>query len=179
MTFPEFHRAGSNSCYSGKGRDAEIRERQSRKQQSRNNSAGLGQSPVLPQGINCTNIFELDEAEAPLLWPPDEKSPLTGKDPDAGKDWRQEEKGTTEDEIVRWHQGLGGHEVKQTLGDGEGQGTLACCSPWVEKSWTHDWATEQQQLLLPVEAFFSPERRSQFENLKNHRNSSVDHLKPD
>ena len=119
------------------------------------------------------------EAETPIIWPPDAKSWLIWKDPDAGKDWRQEEKGTTEDEIVRWHQGLGGHEVKQTLGDGEGQGTLACCSPWVEKSWTHDWATEQQQLLLPVEAFFSPERRSQFENLKNHRNSSVDHLKPD
>ena len=55
---------------------------------------------------------------------------LTGKDCDAGKDWRQEEKGTTEDEMVGWHHWLNGHEFKQAPGDGEGQGSLACCSPW-------------------------------------------------
>ena len=54
----------------------------------------------------------------------------SGKDPDAGKDWRQEEKGTTEDEMVRWHHQLNGHEFEQVLGDGEEQGSLACCSPW-------------------------------------------------
>ena len=57
------------------------------------------------------------------------KSRLTGKDPDAGKDWRKEEKGTTEDKKVGWHHQLNGYEFEQTLGDGEGQGSLACCSP--------------------------------------------------
>ena len=66
----------------------------------------------------------------PVLWPPDEKSRLTGEEPDAGKDWRQEEKGTTEDEMAGWHHWLNGHEFEQTLQDGEGQGSLACCSPW-------------------------------------------------
>ena len=73
------------------------------------------------------------EAEAPKFWPPDAKSRLTGKDPDAGKDWRQEEKGTTEDEMVGWHQWLDGHEFVQALGVGDGQGSLECCSPWGHK----------------------------------------------
>ena len=67
------------------------------------------------------------EAEAPILWPPDAKSQLTGKDPDAGKDWGQE-KGITEDKMVGCHHRLNGHEFEQALGDGEGQGSLACCS---------------------------------------------------
>ena len=70
------------------------------------------------------------EAEAPILWPPDVKSQLTRKDPDTGKDWRQEEKGTTEDEMVGWHRRLNEYEFEQTLGDGEEQGSLECCSPW-------------------------------------------------
>ena len=70
------------------------------------------------------------EGEAPLLWPPDVKSWLIGKHPDAGKDWRQEEKGMTEDEMVGWHHRLNGHGFEQTPGVGEGQGSLACCSPW-------------------------------------------------
>ena len=69
------------------------------------------------------------EAEAPILWPPDAKR-LIGKDPDAGKDWRQEEKGLTEDEMVGWHHRFNGHESEQTPGDDEGQGSLECCSPW-------------------------------------------------
>ena len=69
------------------------------------------------------------EAETPILWPPDTKSQFTGKDPDAGKDWRQE-KGTTEDEMVGWQHWLTGHEFEQALGDSEGQGGLLCCSPW-------------------------------------------------
>ena len=73
------------------------------------------------------------EAEAPILWPPDAKSQLTGKDPDPGKDWRREEKGATEDEMVGWHHQLNGHECEQTLGNDEGQGSLACCSPWGHK----------------------------------------------
>ena len=74
------------------------------------------------------------EAEIPILWPPDEKGWLIRKDPDAGKDWRQEEKGMTEDEIVGWHDWLNGHELKQAPGDGEGQGGLVCCE--VAKRWT-------------------------------------------
>ena len=73
------------------------------------------------------------EAEAPILWPPDGKNWLIGKDPDAGKDWRQEEKGTTEDEMVRWHHQLNGHEFGQTPGVGDGQGGLVCCDSWDRK----------------------------------------------
>ena len=67
------------------------------------------------------------EAETPILWPPDMKNWLTGKDPDAGKDWWQKEKGTTEDEMVGWHHRLSGHEFGWTLGARDGQGDLACC----------------------------------------------------
>ena len=70
------------------------------------------------------------EAEVLIFWPPDEKSWLIGKDPDAGKDWGQEKKGVTRDGTVRWHHRFNGHELGQTPGDGEGQGSLACCSPW-------------------------------------------------
>ena len=73
------------------------------------------------------------EAETPILWPPDVKNWLIGKDPDAGKDWRQEEKGMTEDVMVGWHHLLNGHELEKTLGDSEVQGSLACCSPWGRK----------------------------------------------
>ena len=69
------------------------------------------------------------EAETPILWPPNPKSWLTGKDLDAEKDWGKEEKGMTEDEIVGWHHWLTRHEFEQTRGDGEGQGSLACSSP--------------------------------------------------
>ena len=70
------------------------------------------------------------EAEASILWPPDAKSWLIRKDPDAGKDWRQEEEGTAEDEMVGWHHRLNGHGFEQALGAGDRQGSLACCSPW-------------------------------------------------
>ena len=69
------------------------------------------------------------EAESPILWPPNVKSWLIWKDPDAGKDWGQEEKGTTEDEMVGWHHPLNGHEFVQALGVGDGQRSLVCCSP--------------------------------------------------
>ena len=87
--------------------------------------------PVSPKG-NQPQIFigRTDaEAEAPILWPPDAKSWLIGKAPDAGKDWRQEEKGMTEDEMVAWHHWLNEHEFEQVPGDGEGQGSLVHCSP--------------------------------------------------
>ena len=73
------------------------------------------------------------ESEAPMLWPPDVKSRLTGKDPDVGKDWKQEEKGTTEDSIIGWHHWLNGDEFEQTQGDSEGQRSLECCSSWGHK----------------------------------------------
>ena len=72
------------------------------------------------------------EAEAPILWPPNMKNQLIGKDPDGGKDWK-EEKGATEDEMVGWYHRLDRHEFEQIQGDGEGQGSLACCSPWGHK----------------------------------------------
>ena len=88
--------------------------------------------PVNPKG-NQSWIFigRTDaEAETPILWPPDAKNWLIWKDPDAGKDWRREEKGTTEDEMVGWHHRLDGHEFELALGVGDGQGILAYCSPW-------------------------------------------------
>ena len=70
------------------------------------------------------------EAESPILWPLDVKNRLTGKDPGAGKDWRQDEKGTTGDEMVGWHHQLDGHESEQAPGAGDEQGSLGSCSPW-------------------------------------------------
>ena len=70
------------------------------------------------------------EAETLILWPPDAKSQLTGKSPDAGNDWGHEEKRVTEDEMVGWHHQLNGHEFQQAPGDGEEQGSLECCRPW-------------------------------------------------
>ena len=73
------------------------------------------------------------EAETPILWPPHVKSWLIGKDPDAGRDWGQEEKGMTEDEMAGWHHRLDGHEFGWTTGVGDGQGGLACCDSWGRK----------------------------------------------
>ena len=70
------------------------------------------------------------EAEIPIIWPPDVQRWLIWKDPDAGKDWRWEEKGTTKDEMVGWHHWLNAHEFELALGVGDGQGSLVCCSPW-------------------------------------------------
>ena len=97
--------------------------------------------PVHPKGDQSwVFIGRSDvEAETPVLWPPDANSWLIWKDPDAGKDWRQEEKGTTEDEIVGWCHQLNGHELGYTPGAG-GQGGLACCSSWGHKeSDTTEW----------------------------------------
>ena len=80
------------------------------------------------------------DVEAPILWPPNVKSWLFGKGPDAGKDWRQEEKGMTENEMIGWHHRLNGHEFEQAPGVGDGQGSLACCSPWGHKKLdTTEW----------------------------------------
>ena len=94
--------------------------------------------PFNPQGNQSwISIGRTDpEAETPILWPPDGKNWLIWKDPDAGKDWRCEEEGMTEDEMVGWHHWLDGHDFEQALGIGDGQGGLACCSPWGCKSET-------------------------------------------
>ena len=81
------------------------------------------------------------KAETPVLWPPHVKSWLIGKDSDAGRDWGQEEKGTTEDEMAGWHHWLDGHEFEWTLGIGDGQGGLECCDSWRRRV-GHNWATE-------------------------------------
>ena len=91
--------------------------------------------PVNPKGNQSWTFIgrTVAEAESPIVWPSDAKNWLIGKYPDSGKDWRQEEKGTTEDEMVGWHHWLDGHEFEQALGDGKGQGSLVCCSPWGRK----------------------------------------------
>ena len=91
--------------------------------------------PVNPKGNQSWVFIVMTDAEAevPIFWPPDVKNWLIGKDPDAGKDWRQEEKGTIEDEMVGWYHRLNGHEFEQALGDGKGQGSLARCSSWGHK----------------------------------------------
>ena len=91
--------------------------------------------PVNPKGIQPWIFIGRTDAvvEAPILCLPDARSWLIGKDPDAGKDWGQEEKGITEDEMVGWHHRLDGHEFEQAPGVGDGQGSLACCSPWGDK----------------------------------------------
>ena len=100
--------------------------------------------PVHPKGdqswifIGRTDV----EAETPIPWPSDGKNWLTGKDPNPGQDWRWEEKGMTEDEIVGWHHQLDGHEFEQALGIGDGQGSLACCSLWGRIELNYDWVTE-------------------------------------
>ena len=91
------------------------------------------------------------EAEVPILWPPDAKSCLTGKNPDYGKDWGQEEKGMTEDEMAGWHHQLGGREFGWTPGVGDEQGGLVCCDSWGHKeSDTTEWLnwTELNQLII-------------------------------
>ena len=101
--------------------------------------------PVNPKGNQSWKFIRRTDAEAetPILWPPDAKSWLIGKGPDAGKDWRREETGTTEYKMVGWHHRLDGHEFEQALGVGDGQGSLVCCSPWGRKeSYTTEWLNE-------------------------------------
>ena len=99
--------------------------------------------PVHSKGDQSWDFFGGNDAEAetPVLWPPHAKSWLTGKDSDAGRDWGQEEKGTTEVEIAGWHQWLNVRESGWTLGVGDGQGGLACCDSWGRRI-GHNWATE-------------------------------------
>ena len=123
---------------------------------------------TLERSLNCKKIKPVNpernqpwifigrtdaNTEAPILWPPDVKGWLVREDPDAGKDWRQEEKGTTEDEMVGWHHRLDGHEFEQALGVGDGQESLACCSPWgrrVRHNWTDTLQRAHHQSLVSI-----------------------------
>ena len=89
--------------------------------------------PLSPKGNQPWIFIGRTDAEAPILWPPAMKSWLFGKDPDAGKDWSQEEKGMTEGEMVGWHRWLNGHEFERAPEIGDGQGGLACCDSWGSK----------------------------------------------
>ena len=96
------------------------------------------------------------EAETPILWPPDAKNWLIRKDYDAGKDWRQEEKGMTEDEMIGWHHWLDGHEFEQAPGVGDGPGSLACCSPCGHKEldtteWLN-WTEKVKKLTVEIKS---------------------------
>ena len=106
--------------------------------------------PVHPKGNQSWRFSGRTEAETPVLWPPDAKNWLIGRDPDAGKDWGQEERGVTDDEMVIWHYQLNVHEFEQSPGDSEDQGSLVCCSPlgWKELDTAgylvhHSWVFEQ------------------------------------
>ena len=121
-------------------------------------------------GVPCT---ARTGAETPILWPPDVKSWVIGKDPDAGKDWRQEEKGTTEDEMVRWHNWLNGLGFGWSLGLGDGQGGLVCCGSWGHKesdtterlNWTElnwtDWHHWWRKKWRPTPVFLPGESHGQ------------------
>ena len=104
--------------------------------------------PVHPKGDRSwVFIGRTDaEAETPVLWPPDVKGWLIWKDPDAGEDWRQEEKRMTEDEMVGCHHQLDGHEFEQALVVGNGQGRLLCCTPWGQKD--SNWASELNRMII-------------------------------
>ena len=115
--------------------------------------------PVHPKGdqswvfVGRTDV----EAETPIFWLPDAKNWLIGNDPDAGKDWRQEEKGMIEDEMVGWHHQLNGDDFEWAPGVGDGQGSLVCCSPWVAKIQTRlsNWSCSLKAAELKAAASFS------------------------
>ena len=109
--------------------------------------------PVNPKGNQPWEFTGRTDAKAPVLWPPDVKIWLTGKDPDAGKDWRQKEKGTTEDEMVGWYHRLNEHEFEQTPGVGDEQGSLVCCSPWCR---SRTWLSELNWPSLAVSSKHCP-----------------------
>ena len=97
--------------------------------------------PVHSKGDQSWVFIGRTDAEIPILWPPHAKSWLIGKASDAGRDWGQEEKGMTEDEMAGWHQRLNAHEFEWTPGVGDGQSGLACCNSWCCRV-RHNWATE-------------------------------------
>ena len=122
--------------------------------------------PVHPKGDQAwVFIGRTDaEAETQIIWPPHAKSWLIGKDPDAGRDWGQEEKGTTEDEMVGWHHWPDGHEFEPALGVGDEWGSLACCSPWGHKeSDMTEWLTNSSK----NRTFYWNESKLEYTDWKN------------
>ena len=125
-------------------------------------SLGLQGNPTSPSKGDQSWVFigRTDvEAETPILWPADAKSWLTWEDPDAGKNWRQGEKGMTEDEMVGWHHWLNGHEFGWTPGVGNGQGGLAYCYSWGRKDLTRlsDWTEHKYRVLKIQFSLYPPE----------------------
>ena len=114
--------------------------------------------PVHPQGDQSWIFIRRADAEAetPILWPPDTKNGLIGKDSDAVRDWGQEEKGKTEDEMAGWHHRPDGHEFEWTLEVGDGQGGLACCSPWGRKESDTTERLNWTELILCQGCILSP-----------------------
>ena len=117
--------------------------------------------PVHPKGNQSWIFIKRTDAEAeiPILWPPNEKSWLIRKDPDAGKDWRQEKKGLTDDEMAGWHHWFDRHEFEQALGVGDWQGSLACYNPWGHKKLDMtEWLNWTELMMicwfLPCRRFF-------------------------
>ena len=110
---------------------------------------------VNPEGNQPWLFSGRTDAEAPILWPPDTKNQLIREDLDAGQDWRQEEKRMTEDEMIGWRHRLNGNEFEQAPGDGEGKGTLACCSSWGRKeSDRTEWLNWTEQSVLQTHRVF-------------------------
>ena len=113
--------------------------------------------PVYPKGDQSWVFFGRTDAKAetPVLWPPHAKGWLIGKDPDAGRDWGQEEKGTTEDEMAGWHHRLDGHEFEWTPGVGDGQGGLVCCDSWGRKELDMTEQLNWTELIVNLQCFDS------------------------
>ena len=121
------------------------------------------------------------EGETPILWPPHAKSGLIGKDPDAGRDWGQEEKGTTEDEMAGWHHQLDGHEFWWTPGVGDGQGGLACCDSWGHKEsdrteWLNWTELKDDTIVKNTIKFTWKEKMTSFLLFPMLLSPSIDHL---
>ena len=144
---------------------------------------GLQGDPTInPKGNQSWKfIWRTDvEAETPILWPPDAQSCLIWKDPGAGKDWRREEKGTTENEMAGWHHRLNGHEFEWTPGVGDGQGGLVCCSPWGRKesdmtewlNWT-DLLSEHSVFTYEWQVISKDIKRSQFDSKQSCNNVHI------
>ena len=106
--------------------------------------------PILPKGNQPWIFIGRADAEAPVLWPPDAKSWLIGEDLDAGKYWRQKEKGTPENKMVEWHHQLSGHEFEQTPEDGEVHGSLACLVHGVSELDTTEWLNNNKKEENPL-----------------------------
>ena len=105
-----------------------------------------------------------NETGAPILWPPDAKCQLIEKGPDAGKDWGQEEKEVIKDAMVGWHYWFNGHEFEQAPGDGEGQGSLACCSTWGHKELdTTEWLNNNNKYLIIILLLYIFQRKSKYD----------------